>query len=256
MSAKLVPLSITAILSAGLLFLESGQTGPSPADRSDLVALNQAAQAEKKEEGEPKPAGSETGGAAGGGPQKTAEFVSALVRTAREGGAQVLSEGDSYDDFPSVAQASDTAVYLAYAAYYDGHDQIRLHKRFPGGGWSTRTNVPLARGAADIWMPQLAVDAADRLWVVWCEQTGQSAERSGNWDLYARSLDGHEWGPLVRLTDDPKPDINPHVFSDAARNIEAAGGDGRRRERLVSARRGRCSRQGLDCLRQLSERRL
>src|SRR5882724_750694 len=40
-----------------------------------------------------------------------------------------LSSGDSYDDFCSVAQAKDGTLYAAYAAYYDGHDQVRLHKR-------------------------------------------------------------------------------------------------------------------------------
>ena len=136
-----------------------------------------------------------------------------------ESGVSLLSSGDSYDDFTSVAQGSDGTLYAAYAAYYDGHDQIRLHKQLKSGKWSTRTHVPLVQARADIWMPQLAVDASDRLWVIWCEQTGQSATQTGNWDLYARSLDGTAWGPIVRLTDNPKPDINPHVAVDAKRNI-------------------------------------
>ncbi|MEX2286340.1 MAG: hypothetical protein WD648_04565, partial [Planctomycetaceae bacterium] len=119
----------------------------------------------------------------------------------------------------SLAQSSDGTLYAAYAAYYDGHDQIRIHRQLDAGRWSTRSYVPLVQARADIWMPQLAVDAKDRVWVIWCEQTGQSAEKSGNWDLYARPLVGESWGPLVRLTDDPKPDINPHVTSDAQGNI-------------------------------------
>src|SRR5260370_1442910 len=178
MSPRIIALAITAILSGGLLFVESGHSRTAPTDANPLLALNQEADAPKKEEAEPKAAGANPADGAGGGPKKTAEFVSALLQTAREGGAQIFSEGDSYDDFPSVAQAGDGTVYIAYAAYYDGHDQIRLHRRFPGGGWSTRTNVPLVRGAADIWMPQLAVDAGDRLWVIWCERTGQSAEQN------------------------------------------------------------------------------
>lgn len=133
--------------------------------------------------------------------------------------ASVLSFGDSYDDFASAAQAPDGALYAAYAAYFDGHDQIRLHKRLPGGDWSTRTHVPLVNARADIWMPQLAVDAANRLWVIWCEQSPATEGAEKNWDLYARSLDGETWGEIVRLTDDPKPDINPHVSVDTAHNI-------------------------------------
>ncbi|HEY2250167.1 MAG TPA: hypothetical protein VGH74_03860, partial [Planctomycetaceae bacterium] len=236
MSPRPLALAFTVLIVMGLLCLGS-QSGSTPAESHLLAFQNQeaqpdkkaadqkkedekkpAAEAEKKEAAEPA-AGKPANAQAPAGAQRTAEFVGTLIRTARGGGAQVLSEGDSYDDFASLAQAADGTVYLAYAAYYDGHDQIRLHRRFPKGGWSTRTNVPLVRGAADIWMPQLAVDARDRLWVIWCEQTGQSAEKTGNWDLYARSLAGEEWGPIVRLTDDPKPDINPHVFTDAARNI-------------------------------------
>ncbi|MGH7128202.1 MAG: hypothetical protein ACREIV_06520, partial [Planctomycetaceae bacterium] len=37
--------------------------------------------------------------------------------------------------------------------------------------------------------------------------------------LYARPLIGDSWGQTVRLTDDPKPDINPHVLTDADKNI-------------------------------------
>lgn len=133
----------------------------------------------------------------------------------------ILSSIDSYDDFTSIAQSSDGTLYAAYAAYYDAHDQIRLHKRLPGGDWSTRTYVPLVKPRADIWMPQLAIDAQDRVWVVWSEQTDQTRTQSGNWDLYARALDEkkNEWGPLIRLTQDPKPDINLHVTTDAQHNI-------------------------------------
>ncbi len=136
-----------------------------------------------------------------------------------EANAAVLSFGDSYDDFVSAAQAPDGSLYAAYAAYFDGHDQIRLHKRLPRGEWSTRTHVPLVNSRADIWMPQLAVDAKNRLWVIWCEQTPATADAEKNWDLYARSLDGDTWGEIVRLTNDPKPDINPHVSVDASHNI-------------------------------------
>lgn len=236
MASKPVALALTAIFAAALLVMGSGDSVPSASGESAVLSSNQEGQADNKDQakGDPNPdeakgdepkadEGQAQPGRPGrggrGGPRKTAEFVSALLRSAREGGANVLSEGDSYDDFASATQAPDGTVYVAYAAYYDGHDQIRLHRRFPNGGWSTRTNVPLVRGAADIWMPQLAADAKGRLWVVWCEQTGQSPEKSGNWDIYARALEDQQWGPLVRLTDDPRPDINPHVFSDAQRNI-------------------------------------
>ncbi|MGE0759887.1 MAG: hypothetical protein AB7O38_22925, partial [Pirellulaceae bacterium] len=81
--------------------------------------------------------------------------------------------------------------------------------------------VPLGRPRADIWRPPLAVAARDRVWEIWSEPPELSRTRSGNWDLYARALDEkkNEWGPLVRLTKDAKPDINLHVASDAQRGI-------------------------------------
>ncbi|HWA97986.1 MAG TPA: hypothetical protein VG713_05815 [Pirellulales bacterium] len=147
-----------------------------------------------------------------------------------------LSSGDSYDDFCSVAEKADGTLYAAYLAYYDGHDQIRVHKRLGTGAakdatkngsekndadqivrWSTRTHMPLVEAVPDIWMPQLAVDANDLLWVIWSEQVGRTEKKSGNWDLYARALedDGKRWGPIIRLTTDPKPDINHHVCVDS-----------------------------------------
>ncbi len=150
--------------------------------------------------------------------QRQAARTESATATMLEGAA-VLSAGDSYDDFASIAEASDGTLYAAYAAYFDAHDQIRIHKRLPGGQWSTRTHAPLVEARADIWMPQLAVDARDRLWVIWCEQTDQTRTASGNWDLYARSLADDTWGPIVRLTDDPKPDINPHVCTDGQGRI-------------------------------------
>ncbi|RMG40829.1 MAG: exo-alpha-sialidase [Planctomycetota bacterium] len=161
------------------------------------------------------------------GDRPVAAFLAALFAEAAAGGAHVLSSGDSYDDFASVACGPDGTVYVAYAAYFDGHDQIRLHRRLPaeaiaparnrfgGAAWSTYTIVPLASPEPDIWMPQIAVDAKGRLWVIWSEQVGRSADKSGNWDLYARSLYQNTWGPLVRLTSDPMPDINHHVTVDA-----------------------------------------
>lgn len=139
--------------------------------------------------------------------------------SAEAAGVPVLSTGDSYDDFASVAETSDGTLFAAYAAYYDGHDQIRLHRRLPNGRWSTHSYVPLVEAAADIWMPQLAVDANDNLWVIWSEQTGRSQGKTGNFDVYARALIKTQWGPLVRLSNDPKSDINLHVATDKDRNI-------------------------------------
>jgi hypothetical protein len=58
--------------------------------------------------------------------------------------AALLSVGDSYDDFPALAEKADGAIYAAYVAYVDGHDQLRLHRRLADGSWLPHTEVPLA----------------------------------------------------------------------------------------------------------------
>ena len=141
-------------------------------------------------------------------------FQQEFLDAAQQGGAAVLSVGDSFDDFASIVEAGDGTVYAAYAAYFDAGDQVRVHRRLDNGRWSTHSPVPLAEPRSDVWMPQVATDGDNRLWVIWAEQIGRSAHRTGNWDLFARQRANNQWGPLVRLTDNPKPDINPHVTSD------------------------------------------
>lgn len=219
----MLPKLLAFVTTAGLVFLlllfGTAPPLPSAADASSVLAQNNQGKkkaARKKAAQRRQRADLDSSNSPG---PTTSQFVADLIATVRESGADVLSEGDSYDDFASIAETSDGTLYLAYAAYYNGHDQIRLHRRLPNGRWSTRAYVPLAQARADIWMPQLAVDAQGRVWVIWSEQTGRSPEKTGNWDLYARVRDGEKWGPLVRLTDDPKPDINPHVSVDADKNI-------------------------------------
>lgn len=216
MKSHALALIVTAAASLGLLAF--GQSRP--ADSTEDVAVVQKKQTKKKG----KRAGKKKRRKKQGARRRNlalpnADFVEAMLNAARSAGADVLSTGDSYDDFASIAQDGEGNLFAAYAAYYNGHDQIRLHKRLQNGQWSTYSPVPTVQGRADVWMPQLAVDAKNRVWVIWAEQTGQSPGKTGNWDLYARPRIGDKWGKLVRLTTDPKPDINPHVAVDASGNI-------------------------------------
>jgi len=213
MKSKVLALFVTAAGSLGLLvFANPDRDG---AGSESAVSLNAAQKKGKNKQGKQKKKVTQRRR----GTVPNAEFVKAMLDAARSQGADVLSTGDSYDDFVSVTQDSEGNIFAAYAAYYNGHDQIRLHKRLANGGWSVHSPVPLVHGRADIWMPQLAVDAKDRVWVIWAEQTGQSKGVSGNWDLYARPRIGEKWGKLVRLSTNAKPDINPHVTVDSNRNI-------------------------------------
>jgi hypothetical protein len=223
------PALASTVLLVCVLMYEAGPTG-SAALNQEQKANQTETQPKKKNQGKKKAAaaaataeGEQARPARASAGVKNsppnAEYLRELTAAATEGGAHVLSSGDSYDDFVSVAETSNGTVFAAYAAYFDGHDQIRIHRRLADGWWTARTYVPLVQARSDIWMPQLAVDAKDRVWVIWSEQTGQSRGKTGNFDLYARPLLEDRWGDLVRLTDDPKPDINHHVATDAAGNI-------------------------------------
>jgi hypothetical protein len=227
---RLVSLAAVVLVS-GLVYFGLASDGGSQGVGDTSIAAAQEPKAGEAKPGQKNPGknpgkknqgqnnqAKKQGGGAGTGAQANAPS-SPPPPTAKDAGVPILSSGDSYDDFASIAQASDGTLYAAYAAYYDAHDQIRVHKQLKGGNWSTRTHMPLVQARADIWMPQLAIDAQDRLWAIWSEQTGQTATSTGNWDLYARALEGNAWGPLVRLTDSAKPDINHHVAIDATRNI-------------------------------------
>jgi hypothetical protein len=110
------------------------------------------------------------------------------------------------DDWPSVAVAPDGAVWVAFLSFDGRRDDIGL-RRWKDGKWGALQWVPATSG--DNWMPQVAADAAGRIWVVWSQQV------DGNWDVYARSFDpaAQRWSTTERLTADPLPDIHPRVAS-------------------------------------------
>ncbi len=116
------------------------------------------------------------------------------------------------DDLPSIAAASDGSVWLVWLAYSDRRDEIAL-RRWQDGTWGNMRYVPNTSG--DVWLPQAGVDADNRLWVTWTQML------DGNWDMYARAFDPADeaWGPMIRLTDHPLPDINPRMTSDSNGNL-------------------------------------
>ena len=110
------------------------------------------------------------------------------------------------DDLPSIATAPDGSVWIAWLSFVGDRDDVVI-RHYQGGAWGTLQWVPGTSG--DAWHPQTAVDASNRVWVVWTQQL------NGNWDLYARRFDParQEWSALERLTNDPLPDLNPRLAS-------------------------------------------
>jgi hypothetical protein len=135
--------------------------------------------------------------------------VLSLMQTAGGPQIQATMAGHEFrqDDLPSLAASPDGSLWLAWLSFVGDRDDIGI-RHFANGKWSNLQWVPNTGG--DSWLPQIAVDAHNRPWVVWSSQV------NGNWDLYARSFDPakQEWSALTRLTNHPLPDINPRLTAD------------------------------------------
>ena len=111
------------------------------------------------------------------------------------------------DDWPSIAASPDGSLWIAWLSFVGDRDDIAI-RHYVNGEWSSMQWVP--NNSGDNWMPQVAVDASNRVWVVWPQQV------NNNWDIYARRFDPakQEWSAMERLTSDPMPDTNPRLASD------------------------------------------
>ena len=111
------------------------------------------------------------------------------------------------DDLPSITAAPDGTLWAAWLSFVGDRDDIGI-RPYRDGAWGNMQWVPNTAG--DAWLPQVAADSSNRVWVVWSEM------RDNNWDLFARRFDPakQEWAALERLTTDPMPDVNPRLASD------------------------------------------
>ena len=123
------------------------------------------------------------------------------------GSAIAVGHETRQDDMPSIAAAPDGSVWAVWLSFEGKRDDVAI-RHYKDGTWHNLHWVPGTSG--DSWLPQIAVDRFNRVWVVWSQQL------EGNWDLFARRFDptDSEWGPLVRLSSDPLPDVNPRIWSD------------------------------------------
>lgn len=131
--------------------------------------------------------------------------------TALPGGGQLKATmvGHEYrqDDLPNIALAPDGSLWVAWLSFVGDRDDVVI-RRYKDGVWGSLQWVPNTSG--DSWLPQIGVDASNRVWVVWSQMA------RNNWDLYARRFDPdkEEWSAIERLTTNPLPDINPRMVSD------------------------------------------
>ncbi len=109
-------------------------------------------------------------------------------------------------DSPALASDSEGNIFTTWYSYHDRREELNF-RRYSKGRWSRL--IPVGRAAEDLWRPQIAVDGADKPWLIYSQRP--STDGPGNWDIYAMAWEYDEWGRQYRLTDNPLPDIEPHV---------------------------------------------
>jgi hypothetical protein len=142
---------------------------------------------------------------------KSAPAVLAMSAQALPNGGEIRSVAVGHefrqDDWPSLAVARDGSVWVAWFSFGGDRDDLAI-RRYRDGKWGAMLWVPGTSG--DSWMPQVAVDAGDRVWVVWSQQV------EGNWDIYSRCFDPaqQKWMRPQRLSSHARPDIYPRLAVD------------------------------------------
>jgi len=160
-------------------------------------------------------------------------FLNGRALAAQTGASLQLTSSAEEEDFPSMAQSGDD-VYLAYTRFVHGDrtlaqtlstKQVITDFAFlarPTGGdqvfflhYSKSQRVwtgpfPVTGTGEDLMRVAVAIDGQGRAWIVY------SAQRAGNFDLYARSAraDG-TLSSEIRLTRDPGTDVSPVAATDA-----------------------------------------
>src|SRR5450755_1628359 len=116
--------------------------------------------------------------------QKPESAATPKVQKTTYRGVNILSQavGHQYreDDWPAIAASPDGSLWVAWLSFNGSYDDVAI-RQYRNGVWSNIHWVPNTSG--DSWLPQIAVDAQNRPWVVWSQQL------DANWDLYARRFD-------------------------------------------------------------------
>lgn len=107
-------------------------------------------------------------------------------------------DGNSQEDWPSIAVTDDGRVWVAWTSYFAGRVEVRVAS-FDGARWS---DPEVIAPGGDILTVALAASGRT-LWCVWSRQV------EGNFDLYGRVRREGKWSEPFRLTTDPGPDIFP-----------------------------------------------
>jgi hypothetical protein len=167
-------------------------------------------------------------------------FLAGKARAAQTAAPLQLTATEEDEDFPSMAQSGDD-IYLAYTRFVHGDRSQALSTSTkqplanfaflsrPTGGdqvlllhYSKSQRIwtgpfPVTGAGEDVMRTAVAVDGQGRAWIFY------SAQRSGNFDLYARSAraDG-TMSSEIRITSDAGTDLFPVATTDSGGRVWVA----------------------------------
>lgn len=113
-----------------------------------------------------------------------------------------LTDDPSWDSTPSIMQASNGTIWVAWASLRTGNYEL-FYKTFNGSSWSS--DIQLTEEPSRDVEPSIVQVTSGEIWVVWCSY------RTGNSDLFYKIYNGSTWSTETQLTYDPQPDKHPSV---------------------------------------------
>jgi hypothetical protein len=133
------------------------------------------------------------------------EFAAGDIVATRSPVPVRLTPGSPAEDYPSLSEAQDGALWLAYQTYETGGDRLWIRRGL------TAQPEPLTAPGGDLFRPVTAGN-----WVVWAAQV------NSDWDLYGCRFDGKTWTTPERLTNNVGPDIFHAMTRDSAGRLYLA----------------------------------
>jgi len=150
-----------------------------------------------------------------------------------------LTTSAEEEDFPVVAQTPDE-LYLAFIEFTHGDrsqeingvirkepanfdflarpvggDQVML-MRYDKAARTWTEPEPVTETHQDCMRVAMAIDGRRRVWVIW------SANKNGNFDIYAKYWQKAKWSSEIRLTSDAGADLNPVAAADSTGRVWVA----------------------------------
>jgi hypothetical protein len=149
-----------------------------------------------------------------------------------------VSHSAGENDYPATASEPNGDIWLVYVEFHHSADYLKLRvspkptptdfsvykeptggdqifaRKYTRGVWGEP--IPITEKGGDLYRPAVAVDGRGRAWVFWSENV------DGNFDVFARAIDGSEPKERIRISSEPGSDIDPVAVRNSQGNIVVA----------------------------------